>query len=147
MLVRLGRPQEWADLVDLQRAASLANPGDREMLLAHPEVIDFPVEQIEAGQVFVAEWEGSLAGFSSVLDRDDGDTELDGLFVRPDIWKGGIGRALVDAASAYARAHGARHLHVVGNPAAEQFYLRVGFVETGRVQMQFGEGLLMKLPL
>ena len=33
---------------------SLSNAGDREALLAHPEAIELPLRQIEAGGVFVA---------------------------------------------------------------------------------------------
>ena len=47
----------------LQLRASLSNPGDREALLANPDAIDVPIEQIAAGQVFVADVTGSLGGF------------------------------------------------------------------------------------
>jgi hypothetical protein len=39
----------------LQWRASLNNPGDREALLAHPEVVALAREHLERGQVFVAE--------------------------------------------------------------------------------------------
>lgn len=35
---------ERRQLVELQRRASLANPGDREALLAHPDAIDLPLD-------------------------------------------------------------------------------------------------------
>jgi hypothetical protein len=37
--IREARPEELADLEALQRRASLANPGDREAILAHPDAI------------------------------------------------------------------------------------------------------------
>ena len=57
--------------------------------------------QIANGQVIVAEFGGELAGFAAVVGG-----ELDGLFVEPDLWGHGIGRALVDAATHEARRKG-----------------------------------------
>jgi GNAT superfamily N-acetyltransferase len=145
--IRNARPAERADLEALQTRASLANPGDREAILAHPEAIDLPAAQITAEQVFVGETDGRILGFSAVLDRDDGQTELDGLFVEPDLWRSGVGRLLVDRAKEYGRAHGARWLHVVGNPHAEGFYEACGFVTYGSWETEFGPGLLMRVPL
>jgi GNAT superfamily N-acetyltransferase len=134
-------------LEDLQRRASLANPGDREAILAHPDAIVIPREQITTGQVFLAENDGSLLGFSAVLDREDGQTELDGLFVDPDLWRSGVGRILVERAKDYAREHSAAWLHVIGNPHAEGFYEACGFVTVGSWQTEFGPGLLMRVPV
>jgi GNAT superfamily N-acetyltransferase len=103
-----------------------------------------PPEQIAAGQVFVAELAGTVVGFSAVLPRADGDVELDGLFVEPSAWKGGIGRLLVERCCEYARSEGASSLHVIGNPHAKGFYLACGFEIGGTQETRFGTGLLMK---
>lgn len=145
--IRLARPADLADLEALQRRASLANPGDREAILAHPDAIMIPPRQISDGQVFVAEDASSVLGFSAVLDRDDGQTELDGLFVEPTLWRSGVGRALVERAKEYAVLHAASWLHVIGNPHAEGFYLACGFEAYGSFETQFGPGLLMRSPL
>ena len=131
-------------LESLQVRASLANPGDRDALLHHPDAIDVPIEQIEAGQVFVAEIDGAIVGFAAVLPRADGNAELDGLFVDPDCWRHGIGRELIGHAVERARASGAEALHVVGNPHAEAFYRASGFETTGTFKTRFGDGLLMR---
>ena len=78
--------QELQELEALQWPASLRNPGDREALLANADAIEIPIEQIERGQLFVAETVGLISGFAAILLRDDGDTELDALFVEPDKW-------------------------------------------------------------
>src|SRR5262245_16336817 len=65
------------------------------------------------------------------------------LFVEPHRWKSGIGRALIEHCSEMGRVRGAAVLHVIGNPHAEGFYRSCGFVQTGTVATQFGEGLLM----
>ncbi|MEX1181289.1 MAG: GNAT family N-acetyltransferase [Cucumibacter sp.] len=147
MFIRPARPAERKALEALQRRASLNNPGDREALLANPDAIDLPDAQIAAGRVFVALRDGTLAGFSAVVPRPDGEVDLDGLFVEPAMWRGGIGRALVEHAAERARTLGARALYVIGNPHAEGFYLSVGFRITGAFDTRFGPGLLMKMVL
>ena len=145
--IRTARIDELAELEALQLRASLANPGDREAVLAHPDAIMIPPSQIADGQVFVAESDGSLLGFSAVLDRDDGQTELDGLFVEPVLWRSGVGRRLVERAMEYGRGRAALWLHVIGNPHAKGFYEACGFVSYGSRETDFGTGLLMRAPI
>jgi GNAT superfamily N-acetyltransferase len=142
--IRLARGDEQAMLESLQRRASLSNPGDREALLAHPDAIEVPLEQIVAGSVFVAERDGAPAGFAAVVPRSDGGAELDALFVEPALWRHGIGRRLVDYMADVARTRGAGFLHVVGNPHAEGFYVSCGFRVIGTVDTRFGAGLAMR---
>ena len=123
------------------------NPGDRDALLANPDAIALPIEQIAAGCVFVAERDGVVAGFAAVVPRPDGGAELDALFVEPHLWKHGIGRRLVDHIAEVARVRAASFLHVIGNPHAEGFYLSCGFRVTGTVETRFGVGLAMRRPL
>ncbi len=95
VLIRPAAMSEHQALVALQRRASLNNPGDRDALLANPDAIELPPDQIAAGHVFVAERDGAIVGMSAVLLREDQDTELDALFVEPHLWRHGIGRLLV----------------------------------------------------
>ncbi len=145
--VRTALPSEQRALEGLQWRASLRNSGDREALLANPGAVELPLHQIEAGGVFVAEIDGSLKGFAAILPRDDGDSELDALFVEPEAWRQGVGRVLVEHCCSAAKSVGAASLHVVGNPHAEGFYALCGFRVLGTTQMQFGVGLLMERSL
>ena len=145
--VRRAVAAEQKALEALQWRASLSNPGDREALLANPEAIELPLQQIETGGVFVAEVAGSVIGFAAILPRDDGDSELDALFVEPGAWRQGIGRALVEHACSAARGIGASALHVAGNPHAEAFYRSCGFKMLGTKEMRFGVGLLLRRDL
>jgi GNAT superfamily N-acetyltransferase len=147
VFIRTARPDEQTMLESLQRRASLSNPGDRDALLANPDAISLPIEQIAAGRVFVAEHDGVVAGFAAVVPRPDGGAELDALFVEPHLWKRGIGRRLVDHTAEIARASAASFLHVIGNPHAEGFYVSCGFGVTGTVVTRFGVGLTMRRPL
>jgi GNAT superfamily N-acetyltransferase len=146
-VVRVAHESERALLEALQWRASLNNPGDREALLANEDAIALPVEQIRGGGVFVYEAAGAIMGFAAILPRADGDSELDALFVEPDAWRRGIGRALVDHCAGEARKANATALHVVGNPHAEAFYESCGFRKLGVQQMRFGIGLTMKRDL
>ena len=132
---------ERLQLEELQRRASLANPEDRPHLEAHPDAIELPLAFIERGEVTVAEVEGRVAGFA-VVKRHDGFTELDGLFVEPDRWRQGIGRALVDAATHEARRNG-HSLMVIAGETARSFYERCGFALEGPAQTRFGPALRM----
>jgi predicted N-acetyltransferase YhbS len=147
VIIRTAIPAEREALEALQRRASLANEGDREALERHPDAIDLPVQQIAAGAVFVAEDGGTLVGFSAILAREDGDTELDALFVEPGIQRRGVGRLLIEHCAKAARLAGSSALHVVGNPHAKQFYLACGFDIVGTFQTRFGPGLLMRKAL
>jgi GNAT superfamily N-acetyltransferase len=145
--IRPARLDEQAMLESLQRRSSLNNPGDRDALLANPDAIELPIEQIAEGCVFVAERDGVVAGFAAVVPRLDGGAELDALFVEPHLWKRGIGRQLVDHLAEVAHERAARFLHVIGNPHAEGFYASCGFTVTGKVETRFGVGLAMRREL
>lgn len=147
MSIRRAIPAERRALEALQWRASLGNEGDRDALLRHPNAIDLPQEQIAAGGVFVLEQEGAIVGFSAILPRDDGDTDLDALFVEPNIQRQGIGRKLIEHCAELARAQGSGALHVVGNTHAKQFYLSCGFSIVGTFETRFGLGLLMRKTL
>jgi GNAT superfamily N-acetyltransferase len=145
--IRPAIPAERKTLEALQWRASLGNEGDRDALLRHPDAIDLPADQIAAGGVFVLEQEGAIVGFSAILPREDGDTELDALFVEPQIQRQGIGRKLIEHCAAVARSAGSRALHVIGNEHAREFYLSCGFEVLGPFETRFGSALLMRKSL
>ena len=142
MHLRRARIEELGELEDLQRRASLALDEYREALLAHSDAIALPAEQIERGEVLVAEIDGRIAGFAVVLDQD-GTAELDGLFVEPQLWRQGIGSALVEEAVHDARSRGLSLMTVVANPGAKEFYEGCGFTVEGSAETRFGPALRM----
>ena len=147
LTIRPAVASEREPLEALQWRASLNNPHDREALLANPDAIELPLQQIVDGRVFVAELAGQIKGFAAILHRADGSPELDGLFVEPEFWGKGVGRALVEHCTIAAKNAGASYLHVVGNPQAEHFYGTCGFKAYGTERTRFGVGLLMKKAL
>lgn len=135
--IRPARADEHEELEELQRRASLASPEYRRQLEAYPDAIHLPPAQIANGQVFVADLGGRVAGFAAVVAG-----ELDGLFVEPDLWRRGVGRALADAAVHEARKRGYT-LAVIAGPAQRRFYERCGFSVEGDAQTRFGPALRM----
>jgi len=137
LTLRLARPEEHEALEALQRRASIEFPEYRDQLMLNPDAIYLPAGQIANGQVIVAIIDKEIAGFAALVGG-----ELDGLFVEPDLWGKGIGRALVDAATHEARRKGLA-LKVIANPRARRFYEPCGFTLEGEVQTRFGPALRM----
>jgi GNAT superfamily N-acetyltransferase len=135
--LRRAEPEEHEALEQLMARASFELPDYREQLLRRPDAIHVPPAQIANGQVIVADMDGMIVGFAAVVGG-----ELDGLFVEPDLWGQGIGRALVDAATHEARKRGLA-LKVIANPSARQFYESCGFSIEGEERTRFGPALRM----
>jgi GNAT superfamily N-acetyltransferase len=137
LVIRLAQADEREELEALQRRASLALTEYREQLEANPDAIHLPPAQVANGQVLVAELDGRLVGFAALVGG-----ELDGLFVEPDLWRRGIGAALLNEATHEARRKGLA-LTVIANPSARDFYKRCGFSLEGEAQTRFGPALKM----
>ena len=143
-MIRRAIVSEQKELEALQLRASLTNAGDRDAMLAHPDAIELPAQQIAEGSVFVSERNGAIVGFAALLPREDGQVELDALFVDPTTRRCGIGRSLVEHCIQIVRAQGSGALCVVGNPHAYDFYTACGFDLLGTTETRFGPGLLMR---
>ena len=125
-MIRPYRATDTADLIIAwRRASELAHPFLSEEFLEQEAVL-LAERFLPASQTAVAEHEGRVVGFISVV----GD-EIGGLFVDPAFHGEGFGWALLQ----YARqGKGALELEVFeANPIGRAFYARAGFVEVGRV--------------
>jgi GNAT superfamily N-acetyltransferase len=119
------------------RRASLSNAGDRDNLLAHPEYLVLGPEGLAEGRTYVAELDGSVAGFATWAEAD-GVVELEDLFVDPDRMRHGIATALVARLAEVLRARGVGRLEVTANPHALAFYRAAGFTGCGVRATEFG---------
>lgn len=146
--IRLARPDDRRELVELQRRASLTWDEVRDYFIEHPEIIDLDPEMIARNEVFVAEIGDRIVGFATIVAHEGNDAELEGIFVEPSEWRKGIGTALLHQIEREAAAWGANRLHVIANPTAEAFYSRAGFEVTGQKKMPLGPmALLMVKPV
>ncbi|MGN6172392.1 MAG: GNAT family N-acetyltransferase [Streptosporangiaceae bacterium] len=145
-IIRLGVPADLPAASDVYRSASLSNAGDRDNLLAHPEYLVLGPEGLAEGRTYVAEEEGSLAGFATWIEAG-GVFELEDLFVDPGWRRRGIAAALVDRIAQVLRARGVQRLEVTANPHAMGFYRAAGFVDSGVADTVFGAAPRMALPV
>jgi GNAT superfamily N-acetyltransferase len=131
----------------LQRRSSAVWEAYREQLAAHPDAIELPESFIDHGWVRVAvAGDETPVGFSVVIPTDDSVHELDGLFVEPEHMYRGIGRGLVEDASARAADRGATCLEVTAGPAT-RFYEKLGFAVSSEAQTRFGPAVRMRRDL
>lgn len=148
--IRLARPDDRLQLMEIQRRASLASsePEVVQQLLERPEIIDLDPEMIAANEVFVAQIGDELVGFASIMTHEGNDAELEGLFVDPPFWRRGIATRLVEAIEREAAAWGANRLHVVANRNVLGFYEATGFTTIGEQKTELGPyGSLMVKPV
>ena len=85
---------------------------------------------------FVAEHDGEVVGTVTFgAGREDAAlAEIQSLYVLPEYWQNGLGRALVEAVAKQAKAQGYPALYVwtlEGNVRAKAFYERLGMSSTG----------------
>jgi GNAT superfamily N-acetyltransferase len=144
MVIRLATASERRALEELQMRASVHSGRWAEQLRAHPDAIAVPAEQIARGLVRVAERDGAVLGFATLLPPVSGVCELEAIFVEPASMGAGIGRRLIDDVMAIAGRNGAIAVEVVANPDAWAFYERVGFSGDDAVATRFGAGRRMR---
>ena len=144
VVVRAAAAEDVAALREVFRRASLDNAGDREVLLANPEVLVWSGEEIAGGRVRVAVEDRTVVGFATTVPVHGG-LELEDLFVEPDRMRRGVGRRLVRDVLDFARAEGVEHVWVTANPHAMAFYTAVGFVPDGSAPTRFGPAPRLRL--
>jgi ribosomal protein S18 acetylase RimI-like enzyme len=103
----------------------------------------------ESPAVYVAVEEGAVVGFCAVAapGRDDdvgeGVAEIGAIYVNPDFWRRGVGRALMDAALGDLQAGGWRSVTLwvlAENRPAHDFYAQFGFAPDGAERTHEGSG-------
>jgi GNAT superfamily N-acetyltransferase len=138
-LIREARPDEAEALAAIQRDASVA----AYQHIFPAELYPYPTEAV------VERWQESLDDreVTVLVAEEDGVAVavagsraewLDGLYVLPDRWSRGVGRALHDEVLERQRAAGAKacHLWVLEqNDRARRWYERLGWRENGRTRV------------
>lgn len=142
---RPAEPGDIDELGPLKLRASLAWGDHVEELLALPEARIFPQPHLPFA--IVAELDGAIAGFATLLPPANGEAEVEDLFVDPPLWRRGVGRALMTALEARALSLGASSLHVIANNRALPFYRSAGFEIVGTVATRFAPAPEMRKAL
>ena len=88
--------------------------------------------QILEDHVYVAEVDGHVSGFYSLV-ADDAGAELDLLFVADAAQGRGVGSALLRHLKSQAASLGIKSVKIISHPPALQFYLNAGAEEEGIV--------------
>ena len=144
--VRTAVPADLAALRRLFRRSSLSNEGDRELMIAHPELVEPSEEAVAEGRTRIAvAADGTILGFATGRRLESGVLELEDLFVDPDSTRHGIGRRLVADLVARAERQGITRIELTANPHADAFYRSVGFVRVGETETEFGPAARMEL--
>jgi GNAT superfamily N-acetyltransferase len=110
----------------------------REQLTITPEFI-------AAHETFMAEVDGEILGFHSLVETTES-WHLEHLWILPKAISRGFGRSLFDHATARAAALGALCLTIEADPNAEPFYRHMGAVRTGVIKGEI-DGCARDLPL
>ena len=134
--IRPSLPGDLPHLEALLRRASLATGEHTRELLENPDCMTVPAETLS--NTLVAEADGRVVGFCTVLPLPDNLAEIDALFVHPAAWRRGIGRALMLEAERRAALSGSAKLGVVSGQYARPFYEAFGFEPSGIEQTRFG---------
>lgn len=142
---RPARQGDVGELGVLKLRSSLAWGDHLDELRALPEARTFPQEHLPFA--IVAELDGAIAGFATLLPPTNGEAEVEDLFVDPPLWRKGVGRALMAALEVRASSLGASSLHVIANSRALPFYRSAGFETVGTVATRFAPAPEMRKAL
>lgn len=144
--IRSALPEEARALTALTRVSKgYWGYSEAQMRVWEPE-LTVSAEYIQQNTVLVAEENGALLGYASILCGQNlppiqiGGTAycreniLDNLFVHPDVIRRGVGSSLFRAITHWCSTHGILSFCIVADPNARRFYERMGAVYVGDTQ-------------
>lgn len=137
-------PEEAARLTEIAIAAKRHWGYPESWIEAWREELTITSKFIEHHEVFAAAESDKLIGFYALVEFD-GKTELDHLWVLPELIGKGIGRQLFNHALEQAAMMGAQSIEIASDPNAEGFYLKAGAAKIGDVISTI-EGQERRLP-
>jgi len=129
--IRRPRHDETQALTDLAMRAKASWGYDHDFMEACRSELTVTPQQLDEWRFWVAEDRDGLVGMIALADADD-HAELEDFFVAPEAQGQGVGRALMQAFEADARAMGFERAEVDADPNAEATYARLGFRTIGR---------------
>jgi GNAT superfamily N-acetyltransferase len=131
--IRPARKGEAAMLTELCIRSKAHWGYDAAFMAAAVRLLRIGEREIGDGGVLVALMAEVPCGVASIVPlRRPQWCELSHLFVAPERFGRGIGRALFEAAVALAATHGASHISILSDPNAVAFYERLGARRRGQ---------------
>ena len=108
--IRAACTSDLPALRDVFRRSSLSNEGDRDLLLARPEVLELADEGITEGRTQVAVGaDDAIRGFITTRPVGACGLEIEDLFVDPDWMRAGVASRLVEDVLATASRGGRKY--------------------------------------
>jgi GNAT superfamily N-acetyltransferase len=130
--IRPARPGEAPILTQLCIRSKAHWGYDAAFMAAAARLLRISEREIGAGGVLVASIAEVPCGVASIVPlRRPHWCEISHLFVAPESFGRGIGRALFDAAVELAATWGASHVSILSDPNAAAFYARLGAKRCG----------------
>jgi len=142
--IRRAQPVEAAKLTEIAFAAKRHWGYPEGWIEIWREELTVTPSFIERHEVFAAAENGKPIGFYALVTSEDL-TELDHLWVLPELIGKGVGRQLLNHAIERAAVIGAQRIEIVSDPNAEGFYLKAGAKKIGEVISEI-EGQERRLP-
>jgi predicted N-acetyltransferase YhbS len=131
-IIRPARRGEAPALTELCVRAKAHWGYDADFMAAAARLLRIREAEIGAGRVLVAERTSRPCGVAAVADHlRPGWFELSHLFIAPECFGLGIGRALFRAAIDFAARQGGRHVAILSDPNAAAFYEKLGARRSG----------------
>jgi ribosomal protein S18 acetylase RimI-like enzyme len=127
---RRAGPGDAAALSNLAFRSKASNGYDTAFMEACRAELTFTANTMEAGETWLVETGGELAGFIDVR-LQDGAAEVFAMFVEPGLKRNGLGRALWQQLETAARNLGADTVMLDADPAAVPFYEAMGCTVVG----------------
>ena len=144
MIVRDATAADAPRMREIARASKGYWGYDEERLRVWAAALEYPAHR----EHWVAECDGVVAAYASLLPSHDGVCELDDLWVEPGFIGRGIGSLLFSRAAARARELGAGAVRLEAEPNAVGFYERMGARVAGSTTGSWGRELpVMRLEL
>jgi aminoglycoside 6'-N-acetyltransferase I len=139
VIIRRATPSDYEEWLRLRRALW----PDTSVEEHHQEMADFLREDAEMVVFVGARPDGRLGGFVEAGTRPYAEGcstspvgYVEGWYVDPDLRRTGVGRALVEAAEAWARERGLREMAsdaLIDNEVSYQAHLALGYREVERI--------------
>jgi GNAT superfamily N-acetyltransferase len=150
LVIRPARAGEASTLTELCIRAKAHWGYDAQFMAAATRLLRIPEGQIGAGAVLVAvrgqDAEAPPCGVAAIVSlRRRNWFELSHLFVAPESFRLGVGRALFDAAVGLAVGKGATHVSILSDPHAAAFYERLGARRCGQAPSSVGHNRMLPL--